>query len=171
MVSVRDRSASELRTAIRSPNDPGATLKRANTVLALYFDPDNDPATRAAVRKEFVVALSAYPDWAIQKAFDVWVKTGQRRPTPGEISILVGRELKPIADELSRREREAAEAREAVPELSPEDLERRRSFAAEVIGRAGYGFAPQRRGTPTNEPPTAADLAEMSEHLRSRGLA
>jgi hypothetical protein len=160
-----------LRIAIRSPNDPGATLKRANTVLALYFDPDNDPATRAAVRKEFVVALSAYPDWAIQKAFDVWVKTGQRRPTPGEIGILVGRELKPIADELSRREREAAEAREARSELSPEELERRRVFAADVVGRAGYGFGVASRDGSLRETVTDADRAEMAEHMRSKGLA
>lgn len=77
---------------------------RVNAVLGLYFDPDNDLATKAAMREEYVRALAAYPDWAVQRAFDAWVKTGQRRPSPGEIVILAERALKPITDELRRRD-------------------------------------------------------------------
>lgn len=104
MGSLREQSTSRLQAAIHSPNDQGATLLRVNAVLGLYFDPDNDLATKAAMREEYVRALAAYPDWAVQRAFDAWVKTGQRRPSPGEIVILADRELKPIADELRRRD-------------------------------------------------------------------
>ena len=78
-VSLREQSALDLKTAIRSPADPGATLKRTDSVLNLYFQPESTPEAKAAVRKEFVVALSGVPAWAMQKAFDAWVKTGQRR--------------------------------------------------------------------------------------------
>lgn len=77
---------------------------RVNAVLGLYFDPDNDLATKAAMREEYVRALATYPDWAVHQAFDAWVKTGQRRPSPGEIVILAERALKPITDELRRRD-------------------------------------------------------------------
>jgi hypothetical protein len=170
IASIKQAPAVELRRAIRSPNDRGATLKRVNTVLALYFDPDNDPAVKAAVRQEFVMALSAYPTWAIQRAFDAWVKTGQRRPTPGEIVILVGRELKPIADELARREREEAERREAEATPSDEELARRREHAKAIMQNVGYAKADRGTG-PARPDVTPEDLAEMRAHLQAKGLA
>lgn len=157
-----------MRTAIRSPHNAGATLKRVNAVLGLYFDPDNDPETRAAVRREFVVALSAYPDWAVQRAFDAWVKTSQRRPTPNEIAILVGRELKPFTDELARRERDAADQREHRSDPTPEELERRRSFASEVMTSLGYAKGRPRRDGPPRETVTDEDKAEMAAILAAR---
>lgn len=160
----------DLKTAIRSPSDPGATLKRTNTVLSLYFDPDNSPETKAAVRQEFVVALSGVPAWAMQKAFDAWVKTGQRRPTPGEILILAERELKPIADELARRKRLEDERREADAAPSDEELAQRRAAAAEVMQRVGYATTPRPSGPPrTNVTPE--EVQEMHQHLAAKGLA
>lgn len=85
------------------PHDAGSCLKRVNAVLGLYFDPDFDQETKALVRNEFVRALSNMPDWAVQRAFDVWAKTMQRRPSPGEIVILAEREIKPLTDEIARR--------------------------------------------------------------------
>jgi len=111
--SLRERSHSIIRTAIHSPNDKGETLKRANQVLSLYFDPDPDPETRAAVRQAFAGALEAYPDWAVQRAFDQWVKTMTCRPSPGEIVILAERKTKPLTDERARRSKIDAEQREA----------------------------------------------------------
>lgn len=171
MASLREQSASDLRTAIRSPHNAGATLKRVNAVLGLYFDPDNDPETRAAVRREFVVALSAYPDWAVQRAFDAWVKTSQRRPTPGEIVILVGRELKPLTDELARRERDAADQRDHRPEVTPEELERRREFASGIMVDLGFAKSMPRRDGPPRETVTDEDRAEMAALLASRNRA
>ncbi len=160
----------DLRTAIRSPNDPGATLKRVNTVLSLYFDPDHSPETKAAVRQEFVVALGGIPNWAVQKAFDAWVKTGQRRPTPGEILILAERELKPIADELARRKRLEDDQREAEATPSEEELAQRRAAAAEVMQRVGYAKAPRPEG-PVRVEVTPDEVAEMRQHLAAKGLA
>lgn len=170
MVSLREQSSSTLQAAIRSPHDPGATLRRVNAVLGLYFDPDNDPVTRAAVREEFVRALSAYPDWAVQRAFDAWVKTGQRRPTPGEIVILVGRELKPLTDELAKRERDRQDraAEEAQP--SPEELAQRRAFASETMQRLGYAKAARPDG-PVRADVQPDEVAEMRAHLAAKGMA
>jgi len=113
MVSVREQSNSTLQAAIRSPSDEGATLKRVNDVLGAYYDPHFDPETKAGVRHEFVRALAGKPQWAVHRAFDAWVKSGVRRPTPGEIVILVDRELEPIAKEIARRAaNQAAAARE-----------------------------------------------------------
>lgn len=72
-------------------------------MLSAYYEPDVDPQTRAELRQEFVVALAHVPEWAMQRAFDRWVKTATRRPSPGEIVILAERELKPITDEMAAR--------------------------------------------------------------------
>jgi len=159
-----------LKAAIHSPHDPGATLKRVNAVLGLYFDPDNDPETKAAMRQEFVVALAAYPDWAVQRAFDAWVKTGQRRPTPGEVVILVGREMKPMTDELARRDRLAADMRDHQPDLSPEEIEQRRAFASDEMQRLGYAKAERPTG-PVRTEVTPDEVAAMKEHLQAKGMA
>lgn len=54
----------------------------------MYFDPDNDQATKADVRAAFAMALNYVPEWAMHIAFDRWEKTGTRRPSPAEIVIL-----------------------------------------------------------------------------------
>lgn len=109
-----------------------------NVVLGLYFDPDHDPKVRAAVRAEFVRALREFPDWAVQRAFDGWVKTMQRRPTPGEIAILAQREVKPLVEELDYRKRqaEAAAEREAAKEVVSAEA------ASAILHQAG--FTPRR---------------------------
>lgn len=122
-----------MKAAIHSPPDPGATLRRANTVLSLYFDPDDDQETRAAIRHEFVVALKDYPNWAVQRAFDAWVKSNRRRPTPCDIVILVGHVMKPLTDELARRERDEADRRETRPDYTQEQLKERRALAEAVL--------------------------------------
>jgi hypothetical protein len=106
--SLTVQSASTIQTAIRSPFDEGATLKRVNAILANYYDPDFDAETKALARGEFLVALKGFPDWAVQRAFDSWVKTATRRPSPGEIAILASRALKPLSDELALRAKERA---------------------------------------------------------------
>jgi len=110
--SLTAQSASTIQTAIRSPFDHGAALKRVNAVLANYYDPDFDAETKALARAEFLTALKSFPDWAVQQAFDAWVKNGTRRPSPGEIVILASRALKPMADELVRRAKERTERAE-----------------------------------------------------------
>lgn len=129
-------SPSTIQTAIRSANDPGKTLRRANEVLALYYEADNDPETRAAIRQGFVIALAEYPDWAVQQAFDQWVKTMPRKPSPAEIVILAARAIKPLTDELDRRAKLQAEAQ---AEQDRRDRERVTPEAASrILAEAGW---------------------------------
>jgi hypothetical protein len=161
----REQSDSALMTATRSPNDPGKTLERTTAVLALYFDPEHDPKIKAAQREEFVRALSYYPDWAVQRAFDAWVRTGNRRPTPGDIVILAGRETKPIHDEIARRKREAEEVRNSRPEMTPEEKERRRNFVASLMDRVGLANDMNRPTGPRREEVTEEDREEAARIL------
>lgn len=92
--------------------------------------------TKAGLREEFVRALASFPDWAIQRAFDVWVRSMTRRPSPGEIVILVGREMEPITREIESRRRHAESAQSHYRE--PPDPE----TAKRILEQAG--FTPQR---------------------------
>ncbi|WP_444668379.1 hypothetical protein [Cereibacter changlensis] len=105
------QSSSTIQAAIHGKPEPGNTLRRVNAVLGLYYDPDFDMETKALVREEFVRALAAYPDWAVQRAFDAWTKNQRRRPAPSEIVALVAVEMKPLTDELARRRVEEEEQR------------------------------------------------------------
>lgn len=135
MISPRAASTSTIQAAIHSLAAPGETLKRINAVLALYFEPDTDPQAKAAIREEYVRALAAFPAWAMHRACDQWVKSSVRRPSPGELAILAGKEIQPFTDELARRkaledaEREEEERR-ARDRVSPE-------AAARIMAEAG----------------------------------
>lgn len=125
--SVQGQSNSMIQAAIHGDHDAGAALKRINAILAMpgYFRANDDEETEMAIREEFVRALEGRPNWAVQRAFDRWVKTATRRPSPGEILILIDRELQPLAEELARRKRAydarvAAEAEVNANRCSPE---------------------------------------------------
>lgn len=115
-------------------------------------------------------ALADYPDWAVQRGFDAWVKTGTRRPTPGEILILVAREVKPITDEIRRREQDEADRISYQTAPSDEELAHRREVARDVLQRAGYAKAERPTG-PVKADVSDDDLAEMKAHLAAKGLA
>ena len=122
------------------------------------------------MRQEFVVALAEYPDWAVQRAFDAWVKTQQRRPTPGEILILVAREIKPFTDEIKRRESIAQDQRDYRNELTDEELAQRRAAAREVLRRVGYAKEERPTG-PVRTDVTPDEVEAMKAHLQAKGLA
>lgn len=143
-------------------------LARTNAVLALYYDPDLEPETKAAIREEFVRALATYPIWAIHKAFDNWTRTAARRPTPGEIVILGAREMQPLTDELNRREREAAEKRDYRADITPEQMEQRRAYAKTVLRNCGYEKMIDRPKGPVRETVTEEDIAEMKAMLAAK---
>lgn len=136
MASLREQSVSTIRTAILSPHDSGACLRRIVAVLGLYYDPDQTPEAKALTREEFVRALDGKPDWAVQRAFDTWTKTGTRRPSPGEILILIERELAPMGAELARREKFEREQAEAAREaaVTPE----MRKAANDILQNLGF---------------------------------
>lgn len=168
--SLREQSTSTIQAAIHSTKDEGAVLARTNAVLALYYDPDLEPETKAAIREEFVRALASYPIWAVHKAFDAWARSAQRRPTPGEIVILVAREMQPLTDELNRRKKEDAEKRDHRPDPTPEEMEHRRAYAQGVMRR--YGFAKEERPKgPVRTTVTDEDKVEMAALLKSKGMA
>lgn len=165
MASLRAQSTSTLQAAIRG-NTQDATaraeiLRMANTTLALYFDPDLDPETKAGIRQAFVVALCDKPLWAVTRAFDAWVKTMQRRPSPGEIGILADRELRPMTDELARRQRDQHEREEA--ERQRRDAVVSKDAAAQIMARAG--FTPGRMAAVARAPMalTFAEAERISE--------
>ncbi len=133
--------------------------------MALYYDPDLDPETRAAIREEFVRALASFPVWAVHKAFDAWTKSSTRRPTPGEIVILVNREMKPMVDELAARTRDEIARKEYREALTPAEIEKRRIFAQGVMRRMGYAKDEAPKG-PRRETVTDEDLAEMADLIK-----
>lgn len=141
---MRERSTSELTKAIRSeaddPQIDAYILERAQTVLNVGYIPDWTAQERAAVLDEFRKALRDFPKWAIVRAFDEWVRTSPRRPSPGEIVVLARKAVRPITDELAHRQRveEERKAEEAarLAQLPTKD-------EADAICRSA-GFTPQR---------------------------
>lgn len=133
--------------------------------MALYYDPDLEPETKAAIREEFVRALATYPVWAVHKAFDSWTRSATRRPTPGEIVILVSREMKPLTDEVNRRAKEAAERKDYLPGPTPEEMEQRRAFAQDVMRNFGFAKDAKPKG-PVRTTVTDEDRAEMAAILQ-----
>lgn len=107
-------------------------LSRVNTNLALYYDPDIDPETKAEVRGAFVRALQSKPLWAIFRAFDTWERSMTRRPSPGDISILADRELQPFIRELSARQRADERAAEVTREIPSKER------AAAIMQELGF---------------------------------
>jgi hypothetical protein len=166
-VSLREQSVSTIQAAIHSQRDDGAVLERTNAILSLYYDPDLTPETRAAVREEFVRALGIFPLWAVHKAFDQWARTGTRRPSPAEIAILAEREIKPYIDELAIRRRAQQAIAEHREPPSPDDLERRRSFAQGILARFGFARHEKQKG-PVRVTVTDDDRAEMRAMLDAR---
>ncbi|WP_420023561.1 hypothetical protein ACN9JG_04085 [Cereibacter azotoformans] len=142
--------------AIHSPSDDAYTLERARICLRLYYEADMLPQDRAAMLDEFARALSDLPRWTVARAFDEWVKTGTRRPTPADIRRLALSELDTIHAELDRRRmEEERERRREEREKWLEEMRAERQEAArlpppmppaaaqprngqEVIERAGF---------------------------------
>lgn len=112
--SIREQPSSTIEAVILLPNLPGETLRRARAILSMpgYFKPEASPTEEAAHLEEFVRALEDFPDWAVQRGFDRWAKTMQRRPSPAEIAVLAQREVEPYREELARRARIEAAMRE-----------------------------------------------------------
>lgn len=109
-------------------------------ILKTYYRNDDDPSVMAGILQEFVLALSGFPDWCVQSAFDTWTRTCFRRPTPGEIVILASRARQPFTEEIARRERIAEQEAEA------EAARKRRVIQPEAAQRIleEYGFTAQR---------------------------
>ena len=153
--SAQDQPLSTIRAAIHLPGDDGATLIRANTCLALYFDPDGDEETRLGVRVAFVTALRGIPEWAMHKAFDVWQRSGVRRPSPAEVVILAERQIAALNGEIKRRTPPPPDLPRATPDAAT---------AEEIMNRAG--FTPARMNA-VRAAPMAGTFAQAETQARS----
>lgn len=160
MVSLREQSSSALMTAIHSPHDPGETLRRINTILDMpgYYVERGDEQTRALVLKEYCMALKDSPNWAVQRACDRWVKNGTRRPSPADLLIIIDRELRPLQDELARRQKEAA--RHAAELAEAEKKRVTPDATARLMAEAG--FTPRRMDA-LRRAPMASTFAQAED--------
>lgn len=151
-------------TAIRSPEGDALAdldayiIERTNAVLnSCGFIPDWTAQERANVLGEYRRALRTFPKWAVIRAFDNWVRSNShRRPTPGEIVILAGREIQPITTEIEARrqaERERQDAADRWERGIPTKDE------ADAICRS-LGFTP-RRLQAVSKRPMAATVDEL----------
>lgn len=146
-------------------------MLRADQCLALYFQPDEDAKTKLAVRQAFATALETVPQWAMHKAFDEWIRTGTRRPSPAEIRLLADRAIDPFYREAEsrRNEQERVEAEKREAQISPEDMARRREAAARIMAEAGYlkSHHFKERG-PVREGVTPEEIAETMAEVNAR---
>lgn len=150
-VSVKARSTSDLTRAIHSQADDEFTLNRARICLKMFYDPDMSEEDRLEVIGRFAKALTAYPKWAVAKAFNDWERTGKRRPAPADIGELAAAAIKVLTDELAaRRKAEEAQADDA-RELPDRD-------AVKAIMEE-LGFTP-RRMEAVRAAPMAASVSE-----------
>jgi len=76
-------------------------------VINLGYVPDWTPTERADILNEFRKALRDFPEWSIERAFDQWVHSHPRRPSPAEIVMLADRALEPIRHEITYRKKES----------------------------------------------------------------
>lgn len=135
-------------------------MLRADQCLSLYYQPDEDAKAKLAVRQAFVIALEAVPGWAMHKAFDDWIRTGARRPSPAEIRILADRAIEPFTLELKNRAAIAARQAEPPP-ISDAELDRRREFAQGLLARVGFAKSVATGSTaPRSQDVTAEEIAE-----------
>jgi hypothetical protein len=74
--------------------------------------PEMSDKDKAKLYDEYRRALRGFPRWAVAAAYDEWVKTGSNRPSPNNIVVLARKALKPLTDEIARREKIEAEMAE-----------------------------------------------------------
>ena len=149
--SLRARSTEALTQAIHSAGDEAYVLERTRVCLSCFYEPDMLPEDRAAMMDEFGRALRAFPRWAVSKAYDAWMRTAHRRPSPGEIAILAGRELKTVTDEIALRRK--FEVAPEAPRSKPDP-----AAAAEILSRAGW--TPSRMAAIRNAHPLVGSMNE-----------
>lgn len=128
---------SDLLAAIHSPHDAAAVLDRLNSMLVPFYEPD-DADTRTRLRSEFMLAMSRLPTWACLVGMDEAARTCERRPTPAHVVNLAKAAMRPIQDELARRDR--IENQRLLDDTGPTWDERQRSLRL----MEEIGFTPRR---------------------------
>jgi hypothetical protein len=116
---------------------------RALTLLSQYFAPNMDESVAKAIAEDWCEMLSGYPAWAIANACRWWMgrenPNKARRPLPGDIQDAAHREMEKVRVARIALSRGVAlpqpEPQQEARACTPEELERRRQYAAQVMGR------------------------------------
>ena len=115
---------------------------RALTLLSQYFAPNMDESVAKAIAEDWCEMLSGYPAWAIANACRWWMgrenPNKARRPLPGDIQDAAHREMEKVRVARIALSRGVAlpqpEPQQEARACTPEELERRRQYAAQVMG-------------------------------------
>lgn len=164
---------------LSAPADPAWIMARVLALLTPYFTANIPETVRRIEAEDWMAALKAYPHWAIEKAVRWWKSDEnperKRKPMDGDIVERVKFEMGVLSfGAMKVREYDAGYAkRNAEPERvspTPEEMERRRSYAQGVMERFGYAKGAERPKGPVRTTVTDEDRAEMAEILqRMRG--
>lgn len=147
--------AGALRTveALQRPATAKWIVARVTVLLSHYFVAATDEGVQAGMLDDWVRALMSFPAWAIVEAVDFWLGPKNphryRRPLPGDLVERIEQAVAPveICERLAKRHadgwqgwRRAPVAERPMP--TPEEIEARRKFAAEVIQNLYPGSLP-----------------------------
>ncbi len=102
-VSLSKVGTHQLQAWLAENVTPDQLLDRTKKSLALFFDPNTEAEDKAMQIEGFIKALSDFPFWAVNKAFDQWEREKQHRPSPASIRIVALREVERVAKEIKRR--------------------------------------------------------------------
>ena len=153
------------------PCDQRWLMARVLALLFPYYAADVPEGIRVMDAEDWRASLRDYPQWAIEKSVRWWKSDENdkraKKPVEGDILARVKHEMGILAinkimvsrfsDSYREREREVERV---AP--TPDELERRRVYAEQVVQDAGYGFKTRPKG-PMRETVTAEDLAEIAE--------
>lgn len=115
---------------------------RVVTLLSHYFVAQTDSAVAEAMADDWCEMLEDYPAWAIANACRWWMSRENPRkhckPLPGDIQERAHVEMMPVRAArimILQGIQPKQSASEAMRQLSPEEMESRRKFGAEVAAR------------------------------------
>lgn len=140
--------------ALAKPAAPRWIAQRIATLLQHYFTTDTHPAALESMARDWIAELREQPQWAIEKACAWWLSKNnlkrRNKPMPGDIAesadtftsavrlggMIVGRYAR--YGDTPPKAYGASPAPTRRQELSPDDIEQRKAFAAQVLQEFGY---------------------------------
>ena len=88
-------------SALSQPVEPAWCMARVASLLNPYYDKDTPQAVRVMEAEDWMEALAAFPQWAIERAVRWWksAENDQRRKRPleGDIAAICKREMRGIS--------------------------------------------------------------------------
>jgi len=127
--------------ALLVPADVSWMMARVAALLLPYYEKDTAASIRMIDAEDWAVALSSYPQWAVQSAVRWWKSepnaNRRKRPLEGDIVARIKIEMGPVnASRIALRSpvREAEKV-EPVREDTDEDRARRKAVVAETMAQ------------------------------------